>query len=90
MFATGGYQMGFKKGHSTMENLALLLNQIMRTLKKRSERKIYCAIDLRKAYDRLDRQKLFAILQARAKTDEEFHLVNLMINLYKDQKMRVG
>ena len=82
--------MGFKKGHSTMDNLALLLNQIMRTLKKRSERKIYYAIDLRKAYDRFDRQKLFAILQARAKMDEEFHLVNLMINLYKDKKCELA
>jgi hypothetical protein len=50
--------MGFKKGHSTMDNLALLLNQIMRTLKARTQRKVYCAIDLRKAYDRLDRAKL--------------------------------
>jgi poly(A) polymerase Pap1 len=63
LFTTGSYQMGFKKGHSTMDNLALVMKKVMRSLRKRSERKVYCAIDLRKAYDRVDRTILFKVLQ---------------------------
>lgn len=42
-----------------MDNLALVMNKIKHSLKKRTQRKIYYAIDLHKAYDRLDHQQLF-------------------------------
>ena len=35
------------------------MNEILRTRRARSQRKVYIAIDLAKAYDSVDRKKLF-------------------------------
>lgn len=84
LLTTGGYQSGFKKGHSTANNLSAVLNEILRTRTKRSERKIYLAIDLVKAYDSVDRKMLFGYLDTRAKTTEDRQLLNLIKSLYRN------
>jgi hypothetical protein len=65
------------------------MNEIMRTTRKRSERKIFCAIDLRKAYDNLNRKFLFEFLEKRVTDDNkaEQHLVNLIKLIYEGQSI---
>lgn len=84
------YQTGFKKNSSTHVNLAKVINEILRTRKKPSERKVYTAINLRKAYESVIREKLFKFLRERAKTEEEGHLINLIEELYSGQSLQIG
>lgn len=92
LFDIGKYQVGFRQGHSTQDNLAIVMNEILRTTKKRSERKLYCAIDLRKAYDSINRKLMFEFLESRIKegNQAEQHLVNLIKVLYENQKNLIG
>ena len=68
---TGSYQSGFKKGMSMQKNLAIVVNQICKNRRKNSERKIYVATDLRKAYDSVKIPDLFDAPQKRVQSDEE-------------------
>lgn len=82
MLETGSYQSGFKQGMSTQKNLATLLNMTTLSRRKRTMRKIYLSFDLTKAYDSVSRNQLFNILDMRAKTKEEKHIVEIIANLY--------
>lgn len=82
LFKVGDYQAGFQEGKSTSRNLAAVLNLIFRGRKKKSERRIYASIDLTKAYDNVNRTLMLNVLKARAKSEEEKHVVSLIQNLY--------
>ena len=71
LFSTGKYQTGLKKGQSTAINLAQILNYILWTRTKRSEKKIIMALDIAQAYDSVNRKKLFEILDNKVKNDNE-------------------
>ena len=67
---------------STASNLSIFMNEILRTRTAHSQRKIYIAIELAKAYDSLDRKKLLEFLESRVKTDDEKQILNLFKSLY--------
>ena len=57
---------GFKKIKSVPNNLARVLNEVRGSSRNKAERNVITAIELSKAYDSVDRSKLFAILKVRA------------------------
>jgi hypothetical protein len=56
---------------STQKNLALLINKIIKSRKKKNEKKIFVSLDLKKAFDSISRVKLFEILRKRAVSTDE-------------------
>ena len=50
----------------------------------------YIKVDISKAYDNFNRKKLFEFLEARVETEVDLQILNLIKNLYSDQKMSVG
>ena len=90
LLASKDWQRGFKKGASCHTNLAEVLDLIHHRKQKRSKQNSYLAIDLTKAYDKVDRSKLFEILDERASTGAEKHIVQLLRNLYCGQEVFVG
>ena len=52
---TDKYQTGFKEGNMTHFNLARVFESIVETRMKRKLRKAYVFVDLKKAYDSVDR-----------------------------------
>jgi len=75
---------------STSTNLSQVLNDILRTISKRSQRKIILAINITKAYDNVNRRKIFQFLDQRALSDFEKQVVNLIKSFYTDQKVFIG
>ena len=69
---------------STSTNISQVLNDILRTRSKRSQRKIIMAIEITKACDNVNRRKLFEFLDSRAMSDLEKQVVNLIKSLYTD------
>jgi hypothetical protein len=67
---------------STQKNLALLINKIIKSRKKKNEKKIFVSLDLKKAFDSISRVKLFEILRKRAVSTDENHIVNIIIKLF--------
>ena len=64
------YQTGFKEGTSTATHASRLLSQIHPGQGKK--RRNYAAlIDLQKAYDTVNREKLWEILLGRCKNEED-------------------
>jgi len=73
-------QAGFRRGHSTMDNV-LVLDTIVQERLKRG-RKTYCAmVDLRQAYDRVNREALWFKL-SKMGVSERF--LGLMKSMYKN------
>ena len=52
---------------------------------KRKDRKVFIAVDQQKAYDNVDRKELLQILESRAQTEQEKHILELITNLYLNQ-----
>ena len=76
------YQTGFKEGTSTATHVSRLLSQIHPGQGKR--RRNYAAlIDLQKAYDTVNREKLWEILLKRCKNEEDQTLALLIIKMYQ-------
>jgi hypothetical protein len=82
LFKVKGYQTGFKEGKSTSLNLTKLLTHINDTRRKRTQRSGYLFVDLKKAYDSVDRNKLFQILLNRATNNEERKIIYLIWDLF--------
>ena len=82
LLETGSYQSGFKKGSMTQVNLTKCLQTILDTRKKRSARKAYIFVDLKKAYDSVRRDLLFKIMMERCQNDEERNLVLILSRLF--------
>lgn len=59
LLASKDWQRGFKKGASCHTNLAEVLDLIHGRKQRRRKNNSYLAIDLTKAYDKVDRTKLF-------------------------------
>lgn len=79
LIATKMYQTGFKESKST----AIHISRLLREVHGQKKRKFNMLIDLQKAYDSVDREKLFKILIMRCKNDDETKLVKLMIKLHR-------
>ena len=74
------YQTGFKEGKSTAIHASRLLNEVHGNKK----RNFYLLVDLQKAFDSVDRELLWDILEKRCKNDSEKAIVKLMIKLHRE------
>ena len=55
------------------------------------KRRSYAAlIDLQKAYDTVDREKLWSILMSRCKNESDETVALLIIKMYKESKVIIG
>ena len=76
------YQTGFKEGTSTATHVSRLFSQIHPGQGK--TRRSYAAlIDFQKAYDTVNREKLWEILLKRCKSEEDQTLALLIIKMYQ-------
>ena len=73
------YQTGFKEGKSTAIHASRLLNEVHGSRK----RKFYLLVDVSKAYDSVDREILWKLLEKRSKNSSELALIELMKNLHR-------
>ena len=80
------YQTGFKEGKSTAIHASRLLNEVHGNKK----RNFYLLVDLQKAYDSVDREILWEILEKRCKNDGEKAMVKLMMKLHRESTIQVG
>ena len=67
LIETQYYQTGFKDGQSTAAKMSRILHEVH----GRRQRKFNLLIDLQKAYDTVDRDKLFEILYKRCRDDND-------------------
>ena len=77
-------QAGFRKGRGTRDQIANILWIIAKA--REFQKKIYCLIDYAKAFDCVDHNKLWKILQEIGIPD---HLTCLLRNLYAGQEATV-
>ena len=75
---------------SSQKNLAIVINKILSSRRKRKQRKVYISCDIRKAYDSVNITKLFEILNSRAEHYVEKHVVSLMSELYSGRRVFIG
>ena len=83
------YQTGFKEGTSTATHVARLLTQI-HPGQGRRRRQYAALIDLQKAYDTVRRDKLWEVLTARCRSQEDKVLALLMVQMYARSKVLIG
>jgi len=74
-------QMGFRKGRSTLDNIYILNHIVQREkMKMKEEKKVYALfIDLKAAFDNVDRGKLWRILEEKQISG---YLIEKMKNIY--------
>ena len=78
-------QAGFRKGRGTRDQIANI-HWIIETAKEFQKNIYFCFIDYMKAFDCMDHNKLWTILQEMGIPD---HLTCLLINLYAGQEATV-
>jgi hypothetical protein len=78
-------QSGFRKGHSCIDNV-FALNQIIEKRREFNLEMHIAFIDLEKAFDRINRSKLWEILDKRGYPK---HLINILINMYNETKIKI-
>ena len=83
------YQTGFKEGTSTATHVARLLTQI-HPGQGRKRRQYAALIDLQKAYDTVNREKLWRILSRRCRSAEDEKLAMLIIKMYQRSQVIIG
>ena len=66
------------------------MSRILHEEHGRNQRKYNLLIDIQKAYDTVDRDKLFNILYNRCKNDTDRALVNLMKEIHSESSVKVG
>ena len=74
----------------TQVNLTKCLQTILDTRRKRSTRKAYIFVDLKKAYDSVRRDLLFKIMMGRCQNDEERNLVLILSRLFLNTRFQYG
>lgn len=92
LLSTGQYQKGFRKGHSTTENLTQIIRKTAKysRSKRANEGRKLLLVDLAKAYDSIIRDKLHLILLSRAKNPMDEHLVKTIMALNAHQTLIIG
>ena len=73
------YQICFKEGVSIHKNLSLVIQNILNSSRSPTKRDIFILAVIRKAFDNVDRAKLWLILMNRAKVDLENDLLRLYL-----------
>ena len=80
----GDLQGGFRKGRMTEDNL-FILNGLIELKKERGEELLVGCLDLEKAYDRVEREKLWQVLRRRGMSEG---LVRILERVYDGVKVR--
>jgi retron-type reverse transcriptase len=88
ILATKNYQAGFKAAQSTAQNISFVAQCLHGNRKWVS--KFILLVDIKKAFDSVDRKLLFSILRKRCKTQEQYHLVSLVESLYAENVLIIG
>ena len=83
------YQTGFKEGTSTAAHVTKLLTQI-HPGQGRKKRNYAALIDLQKAYDTVNREKLWRILGSRCRNETDHALALLIIKMYQKSQVVIG
>ena len=78
-------QAGFRKGRGTRDQIANIL-WIIKNAKEFQKKSYFCFIDYAKAFDCVDHNKLWKILQEMGMSD---HLTCLLRNVYAGQEATV-
>ena len=86
LLETQYYQTGFKDGQSTAANMSRILHEVH----GRKQRKFNLLIDLQKAYDTVDRDKLFTILYIQCRNDTDRSHIKHMKEIHCDSSVGVG
>lgn len=82
ILVTGEYQAGFKPAGSTQKQVVKLM-QLMAFQKDLGEKEqIVAFIDFRKAFDNINRGKLFEILRSRATSPEDHWILDVVEAIY--------
>ena len=76
------YQTGFKEGTSTSGHICRLMTQI-HPVQRKKRRKYAALIDLQKAYDTVNREKLSGILSRRCQNETDRTLAMLIVKMYQ-------
>lgn len=81
-------QAGFRKGRSTLDNIYVLSHVIQREKEKKKERKeVYALfVDLKAAFDNVDRSKLWNLLEIKGMS---MNLIWRMKKIYEDTEAAV-
>jgi hypothetical protein len=66
------------------------MNLVMSQTRFKKDRLQFLSVDLSKAFDSVYRAKMFDILEQRAKTPLDKHMLEMINNLYTDQSMYIG
>ena len=72
----------------THENLAIVFDSILSSRRKRSTRVAYLFVDLKKAFDSVNRQKLYEILLKRCKNNNDRQIVVLLMDLFMNNVVK--
>ena len=80
------FQAGFRKGRGTRDQIANILWIIEKARVSEKHQLLLCFIDYEKAFDCVDHNKLWKILNEMGVPD---HLTCLLRNLYADQQATV-
>ena len=86
MIASKVYQSGLKEGKTKAIHASRLLNEVH----GRRKRKLNLLVDLKKAYDSVDRTILWRLLKRRCQNQEEKWLVDLIMKLHNESTIQVG
>lgn len=67
-----------------------MVNLICKQAKQKKGKKNIVSVDLSKAFDTVNRAKMFEILEARVSNTADAHCLEIIKDWYKGQKVEVG
>ena len=70
-----------------MKNISLVMHNVLNSSRKRSERNILLLFDMAKAFDTVNRPKLWQILLQRAKSDAEKLIVAQIMRIHSQTEI---
>ena len=74
------FQSGFRKGKSTIDNIAILDTIIKKKIKNKKNKLYLCFVDLRAAFDSINRTKLWKVLQNKGISRNTIELLKAIYN----------
>lgn len=79
----GEYQGGFRKAHSTVDNVFILQSLVQKYITRRKHRFYCCFVDFKKAFDMVDRKKLLYLLLSNGIHGRLYKILSNMYEIVK-------
>ena len=76
------YQRGFQAGESTLNNIKNVLDIFTKERSIRKKKMGVLAVDFKKAFDKIDRNKLFKMLWDKSQSNKERYLFKIIYKLF--------